>query len=75
MYIGMITAYTRRLDNELVNMIKYPPSQFLIMLNAILRACNSAVNMLALPGNLTWAEIPAVVAAAATLSGQFFLMY
>ena len=41
---------------------------FFTILKAILRACNSAVNILALPASLTWALRLLHVAAAATPS-------
>ena len=52
-------------------MIKRSSSHFVTILKAILRACNSAVNMLALPGSLTWALRLLDVAAAATLFSVF----
>ena len=52
-------------------MIKRSPSQFFTILKAILRACYSAVNILALPGSLTWALRLLAVASAATLFSVF----
>ena len=52
-------------------MIKRSQSQVFTILKAILGACNSAVNILALPGSLTWALTLLDVAAAATLFSVF----